>query len=227
MNPAILSLFISSTNLDLAEEREAVSQMLRGLRESGFLGKEHFGGRETPGRRTSLEEIEKSQLYILLIGGIYGSGVIEDEYRRAHDRGLPCLIYFKNEDVRETHPESAARLTALKNELALHHPVATFSGPEELALRIRNDLFRWYFDHHLTYHCANAAIANINLAVEEKYAYRLEIGSEHGAIVYSRQTAPESPRTVVAAAQAATLYGLLGRETETALAKTAVEQGIP
>ncbi|MGH9838340.1 MAG: choice-of-anchor D domain-containing protein [Blastocatellia bacterium] len=227
MNPAILSLFISSTNLDLAEEREAVSQMLRGLRESGFLGREHFGGRETPGRRTSLEEIEKSQLYILLLGGILGSGVIEDEYRRARDRHLPCLIYFKDEEVRDTDPERAGRLTALKNELALQHPMTLFSSPEELALRIRNDLFRWYFDHHLTYHCANDAIASINLAVEEKYAYRLEIGSEHGAIVYSRQTAPESPRATVPAAPEMGPGELPGRETETALAKTAIGQRIP
>lgn len=227
MNPAILSIFISSTNLDLAAEREAVSQMLRGLRESGFLGKEHFGGRETPGRRTSLEEIEKSQLYILLIGGIYGSGVIEDEYRRARARNLPCLIYFKNEEARETDPERAGRLTALKNEIALHHSIVTFSSPQELALRIRNDLFRWYFDHHLTYHCANAAIANINLVVEEKCAYRLEVGSEHGAIVYSRQTAPDSPRATVPMATVTPVHGLLGRETETALARFAVELGIP
>jgi hypothetical protein len=233
MNPAIQSLFISSTSLDLAEEREAVSRMLCGLRQSGFLGREHFGGRETPGRRASIEEIEKSQLYILLLGGVYGSGVIEDEYRRARDRGIPCLIYFKHvesEGAHETDPERAQRLSTFKNELILQHTatgIETFCGPEELAPRIRNDLFRWHFDHHLTYHCANTAIGNINIAVEGNRDLRLEIGSEHGAILHARQTAPESPITTVAKIEAAAPGGLLGRDAETAEAERAVEQGAP
>jgi hypothetical protein len=229
MNPAIQSLFISSTSLDLAEEREAVSKMLRGLRESGFLGREHFGGRETPGRRTSLEDIEKSQLFILMLGGLYGSGVIEDEYRRARDRGLPCLIYFKDEEARETDPERAQRLKTFKDVLLLQHTterIELFSCPEELSRRMRNDLFRWYFDSHLTYYCANTAIGSINITIEEKPDYRLEAGSEHGAIVYARQTSPESPITAPSATESAS-SGLIGREAETAAAEQAVEQGVP
>src|SRR5262249_16222302 len=160
-----------------------------------------------------------------IIGGIYGSGIIEEEYRRARDRNLFCLIYFKDEQSRETEPDKAERLAAFKSELSLHHSISTFSSPEELSVQIPSDLLLRHFDDHLTYSCANAAIGSINILVEGKHPYRLEVGSEHGGIVYSRQSTTTNGRPIVSSPARAMPDDLIGRDADISMAKYLLERG--
>jgi Domain of unknown function (DUF4062) len=149
--PAVtVAVFVSSTSLDLKPEREAVEASLQRMRDTKFVGMEYFGSRDETTEVASLDEVDRSQVYIGIFGGRYGSGITEREYRRAQERGLPCFIYFKAESAidpswRETDPDKSARLAALKQELRSpdRHTVTEFSNPHELAAKITADLHNW------------------------------------------------------------------------------------
>jgi len=156
MLPATAHVFVSSTWLDLQPERAAAEKAVVKMRETKFLGMEHFGSRDETTRRASLDEVDRSDLYVGIIAARYGSGITEAEYRRARSRGLHCLIYFKADsaipaDLRETDPEKAAKLDAFKRELRANHIVGPdFDNPDDLAARLTADLHRWLFDNYLT-----------------------------------------------------------------------------
>jgi hypothetical protein len=124
MSLPILPVYVSSTWLDLEPERKAVEQAVQRLRETKFVGMEHFGSRDENTRRASLVEVERAAesgtrgAYVGIFAARYGSGITAEEYRRARSRGLRCLIYFKDDatipdDSREKDPAKAARLDAL------------------------------------------------------------------------------------------------------------------
>src|SRR5215813_6139794 len=118
----VAQVFVSSTWLDLQPERQAVEAALQRLHETKFVGMEYFGSRDETTRQTSLDEVDRSRVYIGIIAGRYGSGITEDEYRRARKLNLPCFIYFKREydlrhEWRESDPEKSEKLAAFRQEL--------------------------------------------------------------------------------------------------------------
>jgi tetratricopeptide (TPR) repeat protein len=148
-------VFVSSTWLDLRPEREAVERVIHRTRETKFLGMEYFGSRDETTRRTSLDEVDRSQLYVGIFAARYGSGITEAEYRRASERDLPCPIYFKDsaavaDEWRDADPAQTAKLDALKQDLRAAHIIAEpFNSPDQLAALFAADLHRWLFDHYL------------------------------------------------------------------------------
>ncbi len=225
MSPAIVSVFICSSSLELSEERETIQLTLRNMREGNFLGRDYFGGQERR-KRNSLEEVEKSQIFLLILGGVYGSGIVEEEYRRACERHIPRFVYFKDAEPKETEPEKLERLAGLRQEIEQTHPVTRFSTAEELAQAIRADLHRWYFDQQLTYSCGTNAVGSIDI-LHDGQAHRLEIGSAHGAIIYARQDEVPAPRAIVSVPELPFSRGLVGREDEIGFAQYALENGTP
>jgi hypothetical protein len=158
----IIQVFVSSTSLDLEPERKAVESALQGLGETKFVGMEYFGSRGERTQRASLDEVNRSRVYVGIFAGGYGSGITEDEYRRARQLELPCFIYFKREtDISaewlESVAEKAARLAALKGELRRQHTINEFTSPEDLACKVTADLHRWLFDEYLTSRLTQAA----------------------------------------------------------------------
>jgi hypothetical protein len=149
----VVKVFLSSTWSDLQPEREAVQTALHRLRETKFVGMEYFGSRDESTHRASLDEVDRSDLYVGIIAGRYGSGITEAEYRRAREKRLPCLIYIKEEtsispEWREMDHDKLARLARLKEDLR-QHIVSDFKGPEELAAKVTADVHRWLFDQYL------------------------------------------------------------------------------
>jgi tetratricopeptide (TPR) repeat protein len=148
-------VFVSSTWLDLEPERKAVEAVIHRTRETQFVGMEYFGSRDETTRRASLDEVDRSELYVGVFAARYGSGITEDEYRRARARGLPCLIYFKSDAValtpeqKETDTDKSSRLATLKQELRGAHTVKQFNSPDDLAAQFATDLHRWLFDNYL------------------------------------------------------------------------------
>ena len=154
MTSHIVQVFVSSTWLDLQPERKAVESAVHRLAETKFVGMEYFGSRDETTQRASLDEVDRSNVYVGIIGGRYGSGITEDEYRRARERRLPCFIYFKQEanippEQLEQDAEKAERLAALKAELRSQHTLVEFASPDNLAARVTSDLHRWLFDNYL------------------------------------------------------------------------------
>jgi hypothetical protein len=145
---AVVRVFVSSTWLDLQPERRAVETALARLRETKFVGMEYFGSREEAPLEVSLAEVETSNLYLGIMGGRYGSGITEKEYRRAHELGLPCFVYFQEPgEPSDASPDS--RLAAFLAEIKRQVVVSTFISPDDLAARVTADLHRWLFDAFL------------------------------------------------------------------------------
>jgi tetratricopeptide (TPR) repeat protein len=162
MSLPILPVYVSSTWLDLGAERTAVEQAIQRLRETKFVGMEYFGSRDETTRRASLDDVDRAAergtrgVYVGIFAARYGSGITEDEYRRARKLNLPCLIYFKADatipdDSREKDPAKAAKLDVLKRELRANHLIGPdFKTPDDLAARVTADLHRQLFDEYLT-----------------------------------------------------------------------------
>ncbi|MET0646146.1 MAG: DUF4062 domain-containing protein, partial [Pyrinomonadaceae bacterium] len=154
----ILPVFISSTWLDLRPEHEAAERAVNSMRETKYTGMKNFGARDEDTRRASLEEVDRSRVYVCIVGARYGSGITEAEYDRATTRGLPRFAYFKSDaahaaapaDARDTDPERAAKLQAFKQKLRAAHTVKEFDTPDNLATQVTSDLHRWLFDDYLT-----------------------------------------------------------------------------
>lgn len=126
-------------------------QLLR--TDTSFVGMEYSGSRHEDTQRASLDEVDRSHVYIGIFAARYGSGITEDEYRRARTHDLPCFIYFKDEstityDKVEKDAEQIAKLNKLKAELLQAHTVAKFTSPDDLAKKVLADLHRWIFDKH-------------------------------------------------------------------------------
>jgi tetratricopeptide (TPR) repeat protein len=156
MTIPILPVFVSSTWLDLQPERDAVREAVMRMKETQFVGMEYFGSRDETTRRASLDDVDRSSIYVGIFAARYGSGITEDEYRRARERGLSCLIYFKDDttipdDLRETDAAQTAKLDALKQEIRKSHITGPdFINPHDLAAKVTADLHRWLFDNYLT-----------------------------------------------------------------------------
>jgi len=145
----IVQIFVSSTWLDLQPERKAVEAAIQRLRETKYVGMEYFGSRDEDTRSASLDEVDRSEVYIGIFGGRYGSGITEDEYRRARQLNLPCFNYFKEGSAiaPEWRDQEPAQLDKLKDEIRKAHTVITFDNPDDLAAKLTADLHRWLIDH--------------------------------------------------------------------------------
>lgn len=150
-----LHVFVSSTSLDLQPERAKVEAVLNEFAETKFIGMEYFGSRDESTRTASLNEVDRCSLYIGIFGGRWGSGITHDEYRRARERSLHCLIYFKSDGAidafgpkgRDSKRAARTQQKRFLDELKQAHIVrASFDSPDQLALQVAIDLHRWLFD---------------------------------------------------------------------------------
>ena len=149
----IVRVFVSSTWLDLQPERQAVEKALQRMRQTKLNGMEYFGSRDDTTRQVSVDEVDRSDVYVGIVGGRYGSGITEDEYRRASEKQLPRFIYFKDEqhvaaDERDVEADKQTRLATWKDELRKAHALGTgpFTSPDDLAARVTADLSNWLLD---------------------------------------------------------------------------------
>lgn len=148
----VFRVFVSSTWLDLQPERKAVERALQAIREAKFVGMEYFGGRDETTREASVEEVDSSQVYIGIVGGRYGSGITDTEYKRARERGLDCFIYIKKDAAiapqdADDDPAAQAQLTDFVQRLRAAHTVVEFSSPDNLEAQVTRDLTRWIEGH--------------------------------------------------------------------------------
>jgi hypothetical protein len=137
-------VYISSTWFDLQAERQAVERAILRMRDTDFAGMEYFGSRPETPREVSLQEVDACNIYVGIFARRYGSGITEDEYRRAVARNVPVLIYIKDASV--VPPEfvepdpGKTKLDALIQELKNKHTVSAFKTPDELATMVVADL---------------------------------------------------------------------------------------
>lgn len=138
-----MKVFVSGTVTDLAAYREAARRVLQALGLE-FLGLETFSASDLPPIEKSLREVDRADLFLLLVGQLYGyvppgyqRSVTELEYKRARDSSKPILALLLSDDVVQVDkvdpdPKARERLTAFKRELAQQQVVKYFRTPTDL-----------------------------------------------------------------------------------------------
>jgi hypothetical protein len=126
--------FLSSTLTDLESEREIVYYALTG---SGHevVRMEDFGSRSLESWQVCLQELDRCDVYVLLIGTLYGS-ILEDtglsyshaEYERAQINGIPTVIYIKDGQPDERESDDSLRLRAYPCRRILARPWRTLES---------------------------------------------------------------------------------------------------
>jgi hypothetical protein len=148
-------VFLSSTFVDMIPYREKAAKVLEDV-QLAVNGMEIFGARPGLPLETCLEEVGKSIFYICLVGMRYGSiepasgkSFTHLEYDKAMEMGLPSLIYLVDQhNVRlllseiDTESEKVKKLSDFKSLLQNRHTTASFSSPEDLAVKLKRDLLR-------------------------------------------------------------------------------------
>jgi hypothetical protein len=131
----LLKVFVSSTWEDLQPERAAVERVLAGFENAKFIGMEYSGAIAEDTLQSSLDRVDRCDLFLLILGYREGSGIVEAEYRQAREKGLPCLVYAKQADDPDDLPP-------LEKELRRNHTLYTFNDVTELAIQVSADLHR-------------------------------------------------------------------------------------
>lgn len=147
-------VFVSGPYDDLEDERRAVIVALQKL-QLPQICMEFFGARSKNPLETSLSEVKRSDIMIIIVGHKYGSLVpdnnisySEAEYKEAHKLGKPCLVYFKDESMPippefiEDDPHKIQALCAFKKLLKKEHTIAYFKDQLDLAVSVTIDLMR-------------------------------------------------------------------------------------
>ena len=132
-------VFISSTSLDMAEERLALKTALAQMCDVEFVGMEDWGARSDSPVKVCLDEVGRSDLLVGIIGNRYGhvdyssgQSVTEMEYRHAKSRGQPCLIFIRSPEI----ASDDERFEQFKAELKKNNVVCGFSSVSDLAVRV-------------------------------------------------------------------------------------------
>ncbi len=142
-----LTIFISSTKEDLKPEREAVREALERLHMAKCDVMERFGSNPKPPHDVAVNEVSHTEVYVAIIAGRYGSGITEEEYKTARDKGLPCFIYFKDKNsvpfqLDKTKVQQR-KLASFKKKVNKHLR-SEFTSPEQLAVNVVIDVINWY-----------------------------------------------------------------------------------
>ena len=161
MNDKIYTFFVSSTYRDLIEERRIIREAIVS---AGHVpvGMEYF----TAGNKEQFDYIkpliEKSDYYILIVAGKYGSihnktkkSYTEMEYDYAIEKGIPVASFLLNEDVIEERPakysekddEKINLLTKFRKKVSANKMCKFFSNSNELLKWINLTIDNLIKDH--------------------------------------------------------------------------------
>jgi len=140
-------VFVSSTYVDLIDERQRVLHTLIGM---GCFpaGMEFFPADSESAWNHVRQVIEDSDIYILIVGGRYGStdeqglSFTEKEYDYAQSIHLPILVFLHGDPsslaVRdsETNRNRAKRLSLFRKHLEQEHLCEYWRSADELATKV-------------------------------------------------------------------------------------------
>lgn len=154
----IFHVFVSSTYLDLKEERKRVSDSIARAR---FVpeGMEIFPASSQSQMDFIQRVIDRCDYYVLILAGRYGSmaedgiSFTEKEFLYAQSKDIPVLAFLhhdigklQSENV-ESDPEAKQKLDAFKNRVKANSIVDFWSNPDELATKALAALAQSQFSH--------------------------------------------------------------------------------
>lgn len=142
------TVFISSTFLDLKEERKKVWDCLEKF-DVTVKGMEQFGARKSSPLATCLSEVEQSDIYVGIIGMRYGSeepnsgkSYSQLEYEKAIEQNKEILIYLIDEESSVVTPnliqyDKIPKLNNFKAILRDKHTIDIFSNSQDLVSKLQ------------------------------------------------------------------------------------------
>ena len=154
-----LSIFLSSTQSDLAEPRKNILRYL-GVLKTDLIAMEVFGSDETKPLDFALSQVRRCNIFVGIYAERYGSldprsgqSITELEYLEAKtmfERGkLDALLLYVIDprtswplDLVERDPEKMAKLENLKATIQSNHTVSFFQNVDDLPFLILRDVIR-------------------------------------------------------------------------------------
>jgi Domain of unknown function (DUF4062) len=147
-------IFISSTFSDLSEERKALTWALLSARHIP-AGMENFTPADDRGWKTILSVIDKSDYYLLLLAGQYGSKDLdgiswtEKEYNYAIEKKIPVLVFIREKEnisakYYDIDPEKVAKRDAFHLKVKATHLTGFWKNQDDLVSLVTRAL-----DNHI------------------------------------------------------------------------------
>jgi hypothetical protein len=124
-------VFVSSVMAEFREERAALALSIRAIGATPVLF-EQFGGRDADPEAAYLEEVRRSNIYVGLLGKLYGRPVLKGfsathtEFLEAEHVGLRISAWAEEVDDRERHEQS------FLTEIQTFHTTGNFASTEQL-----------------------------------------------------------------------------------------------
>jgi hypothetical protein len=137
---AKLRVFISSRMQELEDLRAVLDRELKNLSIDAFVYEFNAGARPEDPETVSLLEVERTDVFVLVIGRSYGE-ITEREYERARELNKPCLVYERL--GRTTTDEKLQRFI---DKLAGARGVpsrSNFQNAVDLAEKVAKDVQGW------------------------------------------------------------------------------------
>lgn len=139
--PEKLRVFISSSIRECPEERAIARKSVQSINHEPVLF-EHAGARPYSSRDWYLRKVTEANIFVGIYRNSYGyvapdmkiSG-LEDEYRLAQERGMPCLFYVNSDDSQRD-----PQLRNLMEDMKGRTKICFYKDPTDLFGRLRDDL---------------------------------------------------------------------------------------
>ena len=155
MNDKIYKVFVSSTYLDLKEQRQKVIDSILKMKHLP-VGMEMFNASSDSQWKIITETIDDSDYYILILGKRYGSvmdkgpdkGVsyTEREFRYAMEHNIPYMVFIAADEALitasniETDPDKLSKLNNFRKLVEEKGTVNYWKNADELAAQVRFSL---------------------------------------------------------------------------------------
>jgi HEAT repeat protein len=147
----LIRVMVSSTFLDLREERDAIRSVLADLGRAGWnvepVAMEDLGASPSSPQQISIGMAEQTDLIVLLLGGRYGTvpsdealSLTTQEYETIRRQKIPCLAYAGESPADEWLDPRALEFRRRVREEVTTKP---YSGVAALAEQFRCDLEAW------------------------------------------------------------------------------------
>ncbi|MET0649520.1 MAG: DUF4062 domain-containing protein [Pyrinomonadaceae bacterium] len=149
-----LRVYVSSTFVDLKEYRQVVRESILRLGALPVV-MELFGASSGPPLEVCKEEVQRSDVMVLIVGHRYGAvlpgedvSLTEVEFNAAREADIPTLAFIVDDNYPwplqwTDHGEAAARLKRFKERLRSDLIVGYFTSPSDLEVRVVQALYEF------------------------------------------------------------------------------------